>query len=230
MPPAEANRDAAEQCATRARAAASRGELQRAVQLLERAISLYPDAAYDRELRETRMRYARERDARNNAQTPPRDPPRRLLPLPASLERFLAHWLGAHNVQAVCCLMLVLLLMLSLRVVFARPLVALFGQLPGDINISGANFSVHMPIVTCMLISMALQYLGAAWTMRGGGRGGDTAGWGGAGAGATDTNNGGHAEHPGRGGGWTGMLPGRGGHFERGGVHFSGGVFLCNIQ
>ncbi len=35
---------------------AAAGELQRAVQLLERAVAMYPDAAYDRQLREVLAR------------------------------------------------------------------------------------------------------------------------------------------------------------------------------
>ena len=31
-----------------------------------------------------------------------------------------------------------------------------FGQLPGDINYSKGNFSFHLPIVTCILLSIIL--------------------------------------------------------------------------
>jgi len=33
------------------------------------------------------------------------------------------------------------------------------GQLPGDVNVSKGNFSFHFPIVTCILISIALTVL-----------------------------------------------------------------------
>ena len=34
-----------------------------------------------------------------------------------------------------------------------------FGQLPGDINIERGNFSVHIPLVTCLLLSLLLTLL-----------------------------------------------------------------------
>jgi hypothetical protein len=33
------------------------------------------------------------------------------------------------------------------------------GKLPGDINYSRGNFSLHFPIVTCMLVSILLTLL-----------------------------------------------------------------------
>jgi len=38
------------------------------------------------------------------------------------------------------------------------------GHLPGDIHIVHAGFSVHFPIVTCMLISLVLSIL--IWIFR----------------------------------------------------------------
>lgn len=34
-----------------------------------------------------------------------------------------------------------------------------FGRLPGDIHYSKGNFSFHFPIMTCLLISLALTLL-----------------------------------------------------------------------
>jgi hypothetical protein len=39
-----------------------------------------------------------------------------------------------------------------------------FGQLPGDIHLSKGNFSFHFPIVTCLIISVALTVL--MWLFR----------------------------------------------------------------
>ena len=38
------------------------------------------------------------------------------------------------------------------------------GQLPGDINVSRGNFSFHLPIVTCVIISVVLNIL--LWLFR----------------------------------------------------------------
>jgi uncharacterized protein YybS (DUF2232 family) len=38
------------------------------------------------------------------------------------------------------------------------------GRLPGDINYSKENFSIHFPIVTCLLLSIALTLL--MWIFR----------------------------------------------------------------
>jgi len=38
------------------------------------------------------------------------------------------------------------------------------GKLPGDININRDNFSFHFPLVTCLLISVALSLL--LWLFR----------------------------------------------------------------
>jgi len=38
------------------------------------------------------------------------------------------------------------------------------GRLPGDINYSKDNFSIHFPIVTCLLISLVLTLL--MWLFR----------------------------------------------------------------
>lgn len=39
-----------------------------------------------------------------------------------------------------------------------------FGRLPGDIHVTKENFSFHFPIVTCLLISLALTLI--AWLFR----------------------------------------------------------------
>lgn len=39
-----------------------------------------------------------------------------------------------------------------------------FGQLPGDINVKGDNYSFHFPIVTCIVISIVLTLL--SWLFR----------------------------------------------------------------
>lgn len=38
------------------------------------------------------------------------------------------------------------------------------GQMPGDINVSRGNFSLHFPIVTCLVISAVLSLL--MWLFR----------------------------------------------------------------
>ena len=38
------------------------------------------------------------------------------------------------------------------------------GQLPGDVNYSRGNFSIHFPIVTCLIISAVLTLL--LWLFR----------------------------------------------------------------
>jgi hypothetical protein len=39
-----------------------------------------------------------------------------------------------------------------------------FGRLPGDINYSKGNFSVHFPMVTCLLVSVVLRVI--MWLFR----------------------------------------------------------------
>jgi len=39
-----------------------------------------------------------------------------------------------------------------------------FGRLPGDINYSKGNFSVHFPMVTCLLVSVVLTVI--MWLFR----------------------------------------------------------------
>ena len=38
------------------------------------------------------------------------------------------------------------------------------GRMPGDIHYTKGNFSVHFPVVTCLLISVALTFL--IWLFR----------------------------------------------------------------
>lgn len=38
------------------------------------------------------------------------------------------------------------------------------GRLPGDISVQRENFSFHFPIVTCVLISLALSFV--MWLLR----------------------------------------------------------------
>ncbi|MCC7376440.1 MAG: DUF2905 domain-containing protein [Verrucomicrobiales bacterium] len=38
------------------------------------------------------------------------------------------------------------------------------GRLPGDLNIERAHFSIHFPIITCLLVSLVLSVL--AWWLR----------------------------------------------------------------
>jgi hypothetical protein len=37
------------------------------------------------------------------------------------------------------------------------------GKLPGDLTIQGENYSIHFPVVTCILISVLLTALGWMW-------------------------------------------------------------------
>jgi hypothetical protein len=39
-----------------------------------------------------------------------------------------------------------------------------FGKLPGDINVTRQNFSLHFPIVTCLIVSAVLTLL--LWIFR----------------------------------------------------------------
>jgi hypothetical protein len=39
-----------------------------------------------------------------------------------------------------------------------------FGQLPGDINVKGDNYSFHFPVVTCIIVSIVLTLL--SWLFR----------------------------------------------------------------
>ena len=39
-----------------------------------------------------------------------------------------------------------------------------FGQLPGDINVKGGNYSFHFSIITCIIVSVVLTLL--SWSFR----------------------------------------------------------------
>ena len=39
-----------------------------------------------------------------------------------------------------------------------------FGRLPGDISIEREGFSFHLPLTTCLLVSLALTFL--VWLLR----------------------------------------------------------------
>jgi len=57
-----------------------------------------------------------------------------------------------------------LLVAVGLLVSFAPKLPTWLGRLPGDISIKRENFSLHFPIVTCLIISALLSLL--MWLFR----------------------------------------------------------------
>jgi hypothetical protein len=130
------------------------------------------------------MRYARERDTRNRAAHPPGEGVNERagwsgpVPLPQSLERWIAGLVGPSRVQGVVSMALVLLGLLVLRiglmgrcvsyparaptlplhecgvVDFGRPIASALGSLPGDVHLRGPNYQVHFPVVSCVVFSM----------------------------------------------------------------------------
>jgi hypothetical protein len=52
----------------------------------------------------------------------------------------------------------------GLAISFAPRLPTWLGRLPGDINIKRDNFSFHLPLVTCLIISAVLSFV--MWLLR----------------------------------------------------------------
>ena len=59
----------------------------------------------------------------------------------------------------------VVLVIAGVAVMFADR-IPFLGRLPGDINIHGGNWSVHFPIVTCIVLSILLTLLLNLFTRR----------------------------------------------------------------
>eukprot|EP00282_Hemiselmis_andersenii_P026080 CAMPEP_0172001530 /NCGR_PEP_ID=MMETSP1041-20130122/2923_1 /TAXON_ID=464988 /ORGANISM="Hemiselmis andersenii, Strain CCMP439" /LENGTH=170 /DNA_ID=CAMNT_0012655185 /DNA_START=123 /DNA_END=631 /DNA_ORIENTATION=+ len=151
-----ANRDAAQELLQRARELERQGgDQRRVVQMIERAAAMCPDREIQQELSDARMRYARTRDARNNATPPPPLQP------PSWLRSRLERVVGPQRVDAVIgmCIILVLLAMLRIlgggRALWNYSL----GALPGDINWRSGTSSVHFPIVSSILFSLGISVL-----------------------------------------------------------------------
>jgi hypothetical protein len=52
-----------------------------------------------------------------------------------------------------------LLVAIGLMISLAPKLPTWLGRLPGDISIKRENFSVHFPVVTCLIISAILSFI-----------------------------------------------------------------------
>ena len=59
----------------------------------------------------------------------------------------------------------VMLVIAGIAVMFADR-IPFLGRLPGDINVHGGNWSVHFPIMTCIVLSILLTILFNLFTRR----------------------------------------------------------------
>jgi hypothetical protein len=67
-----------------------------------------------------------------------------------------------HGIAAMIGKALILtgiLLVLAGLAMLVLPKMPWIGRLPGDINLQGRNFSLHFPIVTCLIISILLTII-----------------------------------------------------------------------
>jgi hypothetical protein len=163
----DANRDAALELRRIARDAALSGDLSKAVRLLERSVRLYQvglesreptvksscdclqEPGADQELREIRMRYARERDIQN--ENLPHDVDN-LSFLPQSIRNILARTFGPRRMQSIFWLFSLIGVFLLIRLLLGSPL-SYFGRLPADIRLKGPNWQFYAPLGTCVLLS-----------------------------------------------------------------------------
>lgn len=108
------------------------------------------DPGADRELREIRMRYTRERDMRNeNLRHDAED----LAFLPHSIRNILARTFGPRHAQSIFWLLFLIIVFVMIRLLFGSPL-AYMGRLPTDIRLKGSNWQFYAPVGTCILLSI----------------------------------------------------------------------------
>ena len=115
------------------------------------------DAAVEREIRDIRMRYTRERDMRNS-QPSPRSQPVRPGYIPVALYDGMGRIFGRRHVTSMFWLVVAVLALALLRLLVGSPLL-LLGRLPADLRLQGQNWEFFAPIGTCLLLSGLLSLL-----------------------------------------------------------------------